>query len=163
MPDDTGTPQKPMLDSNNDPKLPSPPLTGQCQCGAISYTCTSHPLALYICHCLSCQQQSGSAFGMSLAVPSGSIAYQTKSEEYVGRTYRTADSGSERGGVFCKCCGVRLWHFSGGEGVVVPDTIKPGTLDRKVDARCAVHIWTKRMLPGMVVPEGAEMYDEEPE
>jgi hypothetical protein len=48
-------------------------LTGGCQCGAVRYACDAAPLALYVCHCLECRHQSGSAFGMSLEMPPGTI------------------------------------------------------------------------------------------
>ena len=42
--------------------------TGGCQCGAIRYRLLAAPTALYACHCRLCQQQSASAFGMSMLV-----------------------------------------------------------------------------------------------
>ena len=41
---------------------------GGCQCGAVRYRIHGEPLGLAVCHCTECQRQSGSAFGMSLAV-----------------------------------------------------------------------------------------------
>lgn len=41
---------------------------GGCQCGAVRYRIVGTPLDLAVCHCTECQRQSGSAFGMSLAV-----------------------------------------------------------------------------------------------
>jgi hypothetical protein len=35
----------------------------------VRYQITAAPLAVYVCHCTECQRQSGSAFGLSLAVP----------------------------------------------------------------------------------------------
>ena len=46
-------------------------LTGGCQCGAVRYECDAAPRTLYVCHCLECRHQSGSAFGMSLEMPPG--------------------------------------------------------------------------------------------
>lgn len=46
-------------------------MNASCQCGAISFkTPLPEPLALYICHCVECQRQSGSAFGCSAIFPS---------------------------------------------------------------------------------------------
>lgn len=41
-------------------------LTGSCQCGRIRYRLKEDPVALYVCHCLHCQKQSSSAFGISM-------------------------------------------------------------------------------------------------
>ncbi len=74
---------------------------------------------------------------------------------------RKADSGRIRGGVFCTGCGVRIYHFNPEASKWI--SIKAGTLDQKVDLNKAVHIWTKRKLEGMVVPEGLEAWEEEPD
>jgi len=44
-------------------------ICGGCQCGFVRYEVTEQPSGLTVCHCMTCQKQSGSAFGMSLAVP----------------------------------------------------------------------------------------------
>lgn len=44
--------------------------TGGCECGAAKYEIHGEPKAIVICHCTSCQRQSGSAFGMSMVVTS---------------------------------------------------------------------------------------------
>ncbi len=38
------------------------------QCGNIRYRINGEPLTLYACHCLDCQAQSSSAFGLSMWV-----------------------------------------------------------------------------------------------
>ena len=43
------------------------PLSGSCQCGAITYTVDAEPLFTYACHCSSCQKRTGSAFSLGLA------------------------------------------------------------------------------------------------
>jgi hypothetical protein len=35
-------------------------------------------------------------------------------------------------------------------------------LDEPLDLRSASHIWTVRKLPGGIIPESAERYDQEP-
>ena len=42
-------------------------------------------------------------------------------------------------------------------------SIKGGSLDRPVDLTRATHIWVSRKLPGVVIPEGAPQFAEEPE
>ena len=50
-------------------------LEGGCQCGAIRYRLLRAPLALYACHCLHCQKQSSSAFGMSMWVERNAVEF----------------------------------------------------------------------------------------
>jgi hypothetical protein len=131
--------------------------TGGCQCGAVRYESSGEPRALYVCHCTECRKQSASAFGMSLVVlrpgfriTQGSPAFWT----------RPADSGRQVKCAFCPQCGSRLWHER--EGIAETITIKAGSLDEPVDMTKAIHIWTSRKLPGVIIPDDALQYPQEP-
>lgn len=132
--------------------------TGGCQCGAVRYASSGEPLALYVCHCRECQKQSASAFGLSLEVPRAGFRVTAG---VPSSWTRPADSGRRVVCFFCPTCGSRLWHEP--EGASPTLTIKAGSLDEPVDLSGAVHIWTKRKLPGVVIPDGARRYGEEPE
>ena len=55
--------------------------------------------------------------------------------------------------MFCPDCGTRVWHDR--EGVDWPTvSIEGGSLDQPLDLSAAVHVWTSRKLPGVVIPEG---------
>ena len=49
--------------------------TGSCQCGSIRYRLLREPVAVYACHCKLCQQQSASAFGLSMLVERDAIEF----------------------------------------------------------------------------------------
>jgi hypothetical protein len=131
---------------------------GGCQCGAVRLAVTGVPLALYVCHCRECRKQSGSAFGMSLQVGRADLAL---TEGTVRFWSRDTDSGGRLDCAFCADCGSRLWHQASAESPTV--TLKAGCLDEAVDATDAIHIWVIRKLPGIVIPEGARRFDEEPD
>ena len=79
----------------------STPIAGGCQCGHIRYEVHGDPLGLSVCHCKECQRQSGSAFGMSLAVVEG--AFQLRSG--VLKTFEVkCDSGRMKTCAFCPEC-----------------------------------------------------------
>lgn len=132
--------------------------TGSCQCGAVRYESGGEPLALYVCHCLECRKQSASAFGMSLAVPRAELRV-TRGEPRFWT--RPTDSGRRLRCAFCPDCGARLWHEREGPSEIL--TVKAGSLDDPVDLTDAIHIWTSRKLPGVVIPDGAEQWPEEPD
>ena len=69
-------------------------------------------------------------------------------------------AGAKSTCAFCPQCGSRLWHER--SGVTDTVTIKAGSLDEPVDFSTAIHIWTSRKLPGLVIPPDAEQYPEEP-
>jgi hypothetical protein len=132
-------------------------LTGGCQCGAVRYTIAAEPLSTYVCHCRECRRQSASAFGISVIVPEAAFAL-TQGEVRAWR--RPTDSGRVLDCTFCVVCGSRICHSTPGEGMV---SVKGGSLDKPVDLHTAMHIWTTRKLPGVVIPYGAKQYDEEPD
>ena len=136
--------------------MPELPWTGRCQCGAAAYSVTGAAKAVYVCHCRECQRQSASAFGISVAVPKRHF-HLARGEVRVWS--RSTDSGRILHCHFCAACGSRLWH-EGPERDVL--TVKGGSLDRPVDLRGAIHIWTSRKLPGVIIPDGAVQFPEEP-
>ena len=132
--------------------------TGGCQCGRLRYEIAGEPLALYVCHCRECQKQSGSAFGMSLAVPRGRFRLTQGAPRW---WTRATDGGRHLRCAFCPTCGSRVWHEPEGRGDTI--TLKAGSLDEPVDAGAAIHIWTSRKLPGIEIPAHAPQFPGEPE
>ncbi len=123
--------------------------TGGCQCGTLRYECEGEPLALYVCQCRECRRQSASAFGISFMVPRKGLRVTQGTAKFWGRP---ADSGGRVKCAFCPDCGSRVWHEDEG-----------GSLDEPPDLSAAFHIWTSRKLPGVVIPDGAQQFPEEPE
>ncbi len=131
--------------------------TGGCQCGAIRYESSGEPQALYVCHCAECRKQSASAFGMSLVVSRSGLRVTRGTPDF---WTRRADSGRHVRCAFCSDCGSRLWHER--EGISETVTIKAGSLDESVDMTRAIHIWTSRKLPGVIISDDALQYPQEP-
>lgn len=131
--------------------------TGGCQCGAVRYESSGEPQALYVCHCAECRKQSASAFGMSLVVARSGLRVTRGTP---GFWTRRADSGRHVRCAFCPDCGSRLWHER--QAIAETVTIKAGSLDEPVDMTSAVHIWTSRKLPGVIIPDDALQYPQEP-
>jgi hypothetical protein len=134
------------------------PLTGGCQCGAVRYELSVEPLTVYVCHCRECQKQSASAFGISVHVPKSGFRVR---QGDVKTWTRLADSGRTVDCMFCAGCGSRLWHAGAGTGSGTI-SVKGGSLDRPIDLTAAVHIWTSRKLPGVLISEGPARFAEEP-
>jgi hypothetical protein len=128
--------------------------TGGCQCGAVRYEILAPPRKLYVCHCRECQKQTASAYGISAIVRREDFrATQGEPKSWV----RVADSGRRLRLMFCPDCGSRVWHDR--EGIDWPTiSIEGGSLDQPLDLRAAVHVWTSRKLPGVVIPEDAAQF-----
>ena len=120
-------------------------IEGGCQCGRVRYRVEGAPFGLAVCHCTECQRQSGSAFGMSLAVASS--AFKLRSGAL--KTFEVkCDSGRSKTCAFCPECGTRIYHQTS-NGM----SIKAGTLDDTSWLKPDAHYWTKRKQSWVVVPE----------
>lgn len=133
-------------------------LSGGCQCGNVRYELTGPLRALVVCHCRECQKQSASAFGVSAFFQSADL--RLVSGELRSWSRRT-DSGQVLVSFFCPACGSRVWDGDKDQQDHV--CIKGGSLDTPLELTDAVHIWTSRKLPGVIIPEQAERYAGEPE
>jgi len=115
--------------------------SGQCQCGNIRYRIDGEPLALYACHCRDCQQQSASAFGMSMRVALDDFKLISGGLKFWSTT---ADDGSAKICAFCPECGTRIYHAS--DNPTESIAIKAGSLDNISQFSPVAHIWTKSAL-----------------
>ena len=132
---------------------------GQCQCGNIRYQLTGEPLTLYICHCLHCQKQSSSAFGMSLWVNRDEIEFLSGEPQF---WTTTGDSGAKKICAFCGNCGSRIYHASDNDQKRL--SLKAGTLNDTSWLRPIAHIWTKRAQPWISINQDLyRCYDDEPD
>lgn len=135
-----------------------PALTGGCQCGAVRYALGRPPQEIYVCHCRECRKQSASAFGISVIVRSADLRLL---QGTLRRWSRPTDSGRTLACFFCAECGSRVWHGDPEQADEI--SIKGGSLDVSVDLTDAVHIWTSRKLPGVIIPSGNLGYEAEPD
>ena len=86
-----------------------------CRCGRLTATCRGEPVRVSICHCLACQQRSGSAFAAQVRFPADRVRIDGHSCSWT----RTADSGRDVVYHFCPECGSTV-HYSGGN---FPDVV----------------------------------------
>ena len=129
-------------------------IDGGCQCGRVRYRVEGKPpFGLSVCHCTECQRQSGSAFGMSLAV--ATAAFTLRSGDL--KTFdEKCDSGRIKTCAFCPECGTRIYHQTE-NGM----SIKAGTLDDTSWLKPNAHYWTKRKQPWVAVPDGVRQFSDD--
>jgi hypothetical protein len=77
-----------------------------CSCGQLKATTNGEPIRISVCHCLACQQRTGSAFGAQARFPSDQVTLEGRSKQYV----RIADSGNKLVFDFCPECGATV-HY----------------------------------------------------
>jgi hypothetical protein len=128
-------------------------IEGGCQCGRVRYRVEGKLFGLAVCHCTECQRQSGSAFGMSLAV--APAAFKLRSGEL--KTFEVkCDSGRIKTCAFCPECGTRIYHQTG-HGM----SIKAGTLDDTSWLKPDAHYWTMRKQSWVSIPDGIVQFSDD--
>jgi hypothetical protein len=129
---------------------------GGCACGALRYALTGEPLAVTVCHCTHCQQQSGSAFGMSLVIPAEHFRMTGEPRTYTMKS----DSGAQKDALFCATCGVRVWNRLSS----MPDTVnvKPGTLDDTRWLAPRLQVWRASKQPWLELPDVGPAFERNP-
>jgi len=133
-------------------------MNGRCQCGLIRFqTPTDKPLKVYICHCLECQRQASSTYGVSLMFPA--FKFPPEAASHMKTYTRTTSEGREKKCLFCENCGSRIVHYVEGQPYMTLKACVEGLTRELMDR--AVHIWTKRAV--VPIPQDAEVWEEEPD
>jgi hypothetical protein len=91
-----------------------PEMIGGCVCGQLRYAAHAEPIFSAVCHCKTCQRQTGTAFRIVVAVPQPAVSIQGSAKTYT----RTGDSGQQVINRFCPDCGSTV--------VIEPEAL-PGT------------------------------------
>lgn len=78
-----------------------------CSCGRLEITCAGEPVRISVCHCLACQQRTGSAFGVQARYPREQV---THGDGVAKAWTRHGDEGTAITFHFCRECGATLWY-----------------------------------------------------
>lgn len=98
-------------------------MTGGCLCGKVRYTVNADPMFTGVCHCTTCQKQSGSAFTVVIGVQANSLSVQGDTTRFVNQ----GDSGKNVASRFCPTCGSTI--VSEPEMMQGLAIVRAGTLD----------------------------------
>ncbi|XUU61727.1 GFA family protein [Erythrobacter sp. HA6-11] len=125
--------------------------TGGCSCGHVRYHISAPPLALYLCHCTDCQRRTGSAFGMTMHIPSS---------RHVVTQGKLLNIGSDKFGVFV-CSQCSSWIYNKHNKAVVT-VFPPGTLDDTSGLKPDANIWTRSAQPWVKFDPALDNYEKQP-
>ena len=141
-------------------KLMDEPITGQCVCGAVSYSISGEPKRVTICHCRWCQRRTGSAFGVEVVFEHEQISIN---DESVTRYRHLSDeSGRWLDRHFCATCGSNI----GFTLEAVPDirTIAAGTFNDSSwlnwDKYPCRHVFTRSAQHWTQISDDVEQYEQ---
>ena len=77
----------------------------QCQCGSLLAITSGEPIRVSVCHCITCQQRTGSVFAANCYFEKSFVRIEGGAKSYA----RSAESGREVRNFFCPDCGTTLY------------------------------------------------------
>ena len=127
-----------------------PRISGGCLCGAVRYSSAAEPTLVVVCHCSTCQKNTGSAFSLNIALPRGALAIS--GDTLATYEDRSGASGKPFHRSFCSRCGSPV----AGQGDAYPDLVilKAGTLDDPSWVKPQGHIWCVEKQPWVTIEPG---------
>ena len=129
--------------------------TAACACGQLRIRVSGEPRGVGVCHCLACQQRTGSVFA---ALASFNVPFEVTgtASEYV----RTGDQGSRFSFRFCPVCGSNVLHTEEGNNRSV--SVAVGTFADPAFAPPRVSVYDSRRHPWVQLPPGTRTFDRDP-
>ena len=131
-------------------------IEGGCRCGRVRYRTTVDKLPnVFACHCRDCQTRSGSAFTVNFILPESRLEVTGEPQVYERTTPDGARTSYQRA---CPVCFTRVYSTNSALPGLVG--VRAGTLDRSDELAVVAHIWTKRIMDGIVIPDGVPNWRE---
>jgi hypothetical protein len=128
-------------------------LEGGCACGSVRYRLTDEPLFVHCCHCLNCQQQTGSAFVINVLIETDRVELLAGEPTAVDVP---RDNGSAQRIYRCPDCQVAVYSQ-----YTWPQLrfVRAGTLDDPSSISPDVHIFTRSKLPWVELPPDVPAFE----
>lgn len=129
--------------------------TASCYCGQLRIEVQGELLGVGICHCLACQQRTGSVFA-ALAGFRAPYTVTGNATEFV----RTGDHGSQFRFRFCPVCGSNVFHTE--EGVEGRVSVAVGAFADPTFPPPEDSVYESRRHPWVQLPQDITRYDTDP-
>jgi len=127
-------------------------ISGQCHCGAISFTALVDPSKVIACHCTDCQVFSGAPYRAVLPTRSEDVRWNGTPQHYI----KVAASGNRRTQAFCAQCGTQLYASDPDSPTVL--NLRLGCVSERAQLPPVVHIWGQSALPWVHVSPGVPFH-----
>jgi hypothetical protein len=116
-------------------------ITGQCHCGAISFTASIDPAKVVACHCADCQSFSGAPYRAVAFATAENFHMTGTAQHYV----KIAASGNPRAQGFCGNCGTQIYTTE-------PDApklygIRLGCVNERAQLAPTIQVWGNSAMP----------------
>jgi hypothetical protein len=114
------------------------PLTGGCRCDRVRFRVTATPLLASACHCSGCQRMTGSAYSLTLTLPTQGFEV-TQGEPVIGGLHGPVKH------LFCDHC--KSWMFTRPDVIDSFVNVRATMLDDRSWFVPFVETWTSEKLP----------------
>ncbi len=129
-------------------------LEGGCFCRAVRYRLASDPMFVHCCHCLNCQNQTGSAFVINALIETSRIELLSGDPDV---TELQAGGGGPHDVYRCPVCRTAVWSDYGRRPGM--RFVRVGTLDDPTALSPDVHIFTRSKQPWVGIPAEVPSFD----
>ncbi|WP_075221522.1 GFA family protein [Acuticoccus yangtzensis] len=120
---------------------------GRCNCGAVTFSVAAEPEAVGLCHCTTCQRETGGPFMAYMVVGLAALTV-------TGTTASWRETTDHRH--FCPRCGTPLFATMDGD----PDAeVRLGALDDASGLIPTFELWVDRRAAWLAPLPGAEQYE----
>ena len=128
---------------------------GGCRCGAVRFRTGDRPVRVIACHCTTCKQRTGAAYGLG-------VYFKDEDVEFISGSMKSFEFHSDESGrwirnEFCDRCGTTVtWTLEMRPGM---RAIAGGCYDDPGWFDVEAHIWTRSARRDMRYPDHLEVYE----
>jgi hypothetical protein len=125
-----------------------------CTCGQLRLSVEGDPVRVSLCHCLACQQRTGSAFGYQARFPAERVEISGEARDHV----RISDHGESRTFSFCPRCGGTVYYVLEGAPDLV--AVPVGAFADPAFPAPRISVWESRRHAWVGLPADIEHVDD---
>ena len=129
--------------------------SGQCLCGAVTFTVLEDPLVVRVCWCRDCQHIAANGT-VNMLVPTSSLTCSGPLSEYS----KAANSGNEIVRQFCSICGTHLFAKSNARPQF--RVVRVGNLDDPSSIKPDMNIWSSSAPEWACLDSALPRVDQQP-
>ena len=132
--------------------------SGGCNCGGVRYEFEAESLGTGVCHCQTCQRQTGTSFSILTIVAESTVRYTSDKtlKSYVSK----GDSGEDVIRQFCGECGSPILSLpKAAPGMAI---LKAGTLDNAREFEPAMHMFVEDAQSWFQLEKGLPQFPQMP-
>ncbi|KAH8821321.1 Mss4-like protein [Xylogone sp. PMI_703] len=134
-------------------------VSGNCLCGNLGYEITGEPGATVVCHCLTCQRLSGTAFTTNIPVPTADFKLASGTPKSFKAKHHEVDMTLTI--YYCPDCGTTIYKESDADAFKGIVLVQAGTLKDGIDSRVPqAELWLKNKAKWLPVIEGTSQLQE---